>query len=63
MSLQIKSLTVLFQKLERERAVWNSLRQDNILTFLGYCDDFGKYGALVSPVSMNCLSFSRGYPF
>jgi hypothetical protein len=63
MSLQIKDLTLLFQKIERERAVWNSLSHDNILPFLGYCEDFGRYGALVYPVSMDYLSLNSGYPF
>jgi hypothetical protein len=39
------------QKLEREMRVWASLTHDNILPFYGYCEEFGKYGASISPVS------------
>ncbi|PVF95333.1 kinase-like protein [Serendipita vermifera] len=42
-------IQVTKRKLDREKRVWNSLCHDNILPFLGYCDQFGKYGALISP--------------
>jgi hypothetical protein len=31
--------------------VWARLEHPNILPFYGYCEDFGKYGASISPVS------------
>jgi hypothetical protein len=41
------------QKLRRERTVWARLSHENILPLHGYCendDEFGAYGALISPV-------------
>ncbi|KAG8811645.1 hypothetical protein FRC17_002369, partial [Serendipita sp. 399] len=40
-----------FRKFRRESTIWAKLQHPNVLPLLGVClgDDFGLYGALVSP--------------
>lgn len=39
------------RRLNREKRVWGSLVHRNILPLFGYCEGFGEYGALISPLS------------
>jgi hypothetical protein len=36
----------------REREVWWRLVHPNILPLYGYCENFGTFGAMISPVSI-----------
>ncbi|PVF91773.1 kinase-like protein [Serendipita vermifera] len=43
------TLVATQRRIRREREVWGCLKHKNILPLYGYVDDFGLYGALISP--------------
>lgn len=45
----VGSLATTRRKVKREREIWGRLSHPNILPLYGFSDDFGNYGALISP--------------
>jgi hypothetical protein len=38
------------KKVEKEREIWGQLNHEHVLPLYGFTRDFGKFGALISPV-------------
>ncbi|PVF95318.1 kinase-like protein [Serendipita vermifera] len=46
---EVKNKQTTVRKTNREAFVWHHLSHTSILPLYGYCNDLGKYGALISP--------------